>query len=204
MQEASRPLSHNHVGRRRRLLIALAVLTVAGASATVAYATGLIGGDSTINACVRKGDGSIRIVSSPDACSAHEEPLSWSQGSNPAAPDPSGNKKKATGAYAHFENGILDQGRSLGIVQVQRYFDPNSGLGTYCIVLNFTPKTVSTGTSFASITTSLGSLIPIPSEAPAVVLAGMSGMALTPCPSASAAVRVLEKDGTADFFVSFA
>jgi len=180
--------------RRRFVGAALGAVAVLGIGVAGAYATGLIGQDSTINACVDNSTGIVRVVQHVGACSSTEHPLSWSQQA------PGGPPGATRTAYAHFTGGALDASRSNGIRGWIRYGDFPTA--TYCLtILSFVPKNITTSSGLIT-STSLASLAL--GSPPAVALQGETAMKRTPCPDASAAVRVNEDQriGFADFYVS--
>ena len=178
----------------RLLRLGLAIATLFGASAAVAYATGLIGDDPTITACVSNKDGTLHIVQDARSCSSAEHVLSWSAsipGHSPSAQ-----------VFAHFAGGTLDVGRSQGVQSWSRSYNPSRSLATYCVNLRFVPRNVTTGLGIIGDTSSI---FVLNNQAIAVTLAGESAIAKTQCPAASAAA-VVPEGATAnyvDFYLYF-
>src|SRR5262245_61515675 len=181
--------------RGRWAKVLLVAVTLFGATAAVAYATGLVGSVSTISACVNNNGGAVRIVNGTRECKRGERALSWQRGSATAR------AKKPETAFAHFTNGLLDQSRSSGVLSATRFFGSNTA--TYCVQLGFVPKNVTTAQGLSVTVFESGlSLRETAPMALAVALSGEQAMGLMPCPNASAAIRVVEGQNSnfADFF----
>lgn len=186
--------------KRRFLTVAVVVVSVLGLGGAAAYATGLFGQDSMINACVNNVTGLVRIVQHAGACSSSEHALSWAQGSAPQSPPP---VMLGRSAYAHFSGGALDTSRSSGISSWSR--DWQSGEAFYCIDVQFTPTNVTASNGLYTSPSITSSVSLLNSAMPWFALQGERAMQGTPCrlgTSAVARVAESESGNFADFYVT--
>ena len=90
--------------RRRLLLVALPLALVAGV-ALAAQPSGRRPSSAVINACVKKKDGRVRIVSAAATCRHNEQALSWNAQGQPGPAGPAG-RAGPTGAQGPAGSGI--------------------------------------------------------------------------------------------------
>jgi len=87
--ETEREEIHMRLPRRRLLLVALPLALVAGV-ALAAQPSGRRPSSAVINACVKKKDGRVRIVSAAATCRHNEQALSWNAQGQPGPAGPAG------------------------------------------------------------------------------------------------------------------
>src|ERR1700751_2839804 len=79
-----------HPARRRLLLLAAAVPTLAAGVALAAHGSPHKRANGVIYSCVRKANGRLRVVSAPGSCRRDEQTLSWHAHGPAGDPGPTG------------------------------------------------------------------------------------------------------------------